>query len=237
MLESRYTGSEHHELVPDWHTEESPWKAQNIEALMERNGLAPRTVCEVGCGFGEVLAQLQSRMQHPCELWGYDIAPHALEHARQRANERLHFELVDLTQEEPQQRPDGPFDLMLILDVVEHVVDYLGFLERIRTKSVHKIFQIPLDLSAQTVLRGNVLPRLSDDLGHIHYFTKTTALKALENSGYEVLDTMYTSSSNDLPTHVRSVKLMKAPRRLLARFDNDLAARALGGYRLLILAR
>ena len=153
------------------------------------------------------------------------------------SNERLHFELVDVTREEPKQRPAGPFDLMLVLDVVEHVVDYLGFLEHIRARSVYKIFQIPLDLSAQTVLRGNVLPRLSDELGHIHYFTKTTALKALENSGYEVLDTMYTSSSNDLPTHVRSVKLMKAPRRLLARFDNDLAARALGGYRLLILAR
>ena len=161
----------------------------------------------------------------------------AVDHALPSANDRLHFELVDLTREEPKQRPAGPFDLMLVLDVVEHVVDYLGFLERIRARSVYKIFQIPLDLSAQTVLRGNVLPRLSDDLGHIHYFTKTTALKALENSGYEVLDTMYTSSSNDLPTHVRSVKLMKAPRRLLARFDNDLAARALGGYRLLILAR
>ena len=205
MLESRYTGTEHHELVPDWHTEESPWKAQNIEALMERNGLTPRTVCEVGCGFGEVLVQLQSRLPRQCEFWGYDIAPMAVDHALPSANDRLHFELVDLTREEPKQRPAGPFDLMLVLDVVEHVVDYLGFLEHIRARSVYKIFQIPLDLSAQTVLRGNVLPRLSDDLGHIHYFTKTTALKALENSGYEVLDTMYTSSSNDLPTHVRSV--------------------------------
>jgi SAM-dependent methyltransferase len=237
MLESRYTGSHHQELVPDWHTEESPWKARNIEALMQRNGLTPKTVCEVGCGFGEVLAQLQERLRHPCEFWGYDIAPHAVDHALCRSNERLHFELVDVTQEAPKQRPDDRFDLMLILDVVEHVVDYIGFLERIRSMAVHKIFQIPLDLSAQTVLRGNVLPRLSDELGHIHYFTKTTALKALEHAGYEVLDTMYTSSSNDLPSHVRSVKLMKAPRRLLARFDNDLAARALGGYRLLILAR
>ncbi len=233
MLEERYTGTEHLDRIPEWHTEESPWKATNIVSLMQRNRINPKNICEVGCGFGEVLRQLQMRMDKVCEFFGYDISSVALEHAQERANERLHFQLADMTQKEV----ETPFDLMLVLDVVEHVENYLGFLQQIRSKSVYKVFQIPLDLSAQTVLRRGVLPRLSDTLGHIHYFTKATALKTLQNCGYEILDYTYTSSSNDLPTHLLTVKLMRIPRKICAAFNKDLTARALGGYRLLILAK
>src|SRR5471030_141111 len=129
MLEDRYIGAEHLERIPDWHTEESPWKARNIDAFLRRNGLSPASVCEVGCGFGEVLAQLQLRFQQPCDFWGYDISPIAIAHALERSNEHLHFALADLTVKEP----DRVFELMLVLDVVEHVEDYFGFLQKIRS--------------------------------------------------------------------------------------------------------
>jgi hypothetical protein len=35
---------------------------------------------------------------------------------------------------------DAHFDLMLVLDVVEHIEDYFGFLAAIRSKSDFKIF-------------------------------------------------------------------------------------------------
>lgn len=232
MIEARYTSGEHLEKVPDWHVEESPWKAKQITRLMRQNQLAPKTIGEVGCGFGEVLRQLQMRVNEECTFWGYEISPIAFEHCVKKTNERLHFKLADIRQE-----PDTFFDLMLVLDVVEHVEDYFGFLRAIQPRSQYKIFQIPLDLSAQTVLRGNVLLRLREELGHIHYFTKDTALQTLKDAGYKVLDYFYTSSSLELPTHVLTVKLLWWPRKLLSALDQDLTARALGGFRLMVLAK
>src|SRR5437667_11573148 len=76
---------------PDWHVEESLWKAERIWEMLVRNQLKPTTVCEIGCGAGEVLRQLQLRAENSCSFWGFDISPQALELCRQRANEHLHF--------------------------------------------------------------------------------------------------------------------------------------------------
>lgn len=232
MLEQRYLNDEHLQKVPDWHTEESPWKVKHITRLLERNHISPQTICEVGCGFGEVLRLMQENMSPDCEFWGYEISSSALEHAKERANSHLHFKLANLAQE-----PDVFYDLLLVLDVVEHVENYLGFMQQIRSKGQYKIFQIPLDLSAQTILRGQVLLRLRDSWGHIHYFTKDTVLRSLTDCGYEILDYVYTSSALELPTHILKTKLMRGPRKLFYTLNKDLAVRMLGGYRLMVLAR
>ena len=156
----------------------------------------------------------------------------ALAHAQERTNEHLHFKLADIAQE-----PETFFDLMLVLDVVEHVENYLGFLQQIRPKSEYKIFQIPLELSMQTVMRRKDLLKQRDTLGHLHYFTKDTLLQSLVDCGYEVLDYEYTSSSLELPTHLMKTRLMRGPRKLFSALNTDLAARTLGGYRLMVLAR
>jgi len=232
MFEERYVNKEHLEKVPGWHTEESPWKVKHVRRLLVHNQLSPKNICEVGCGFGEVLRLLQKAMGEGCEFWGYEISPFALEHAEERANARLHFKLADFTRESTPS-----FDLLLVLDVVEHVADYLGFLQKIKPKSEYKILQVPLELSAQTVVRRKALLKQRDSMGHLHYFTKETFLRSLEDCGYEVIDYVYTAGSLELPTQVWTTKLMKTPRRLFSAVNKDLAARVLGGYRLMALAR
>ena len=49
------------------------------------------------------------------------------------------------------------FDLLLMLDVFEHVEDYIGLLRAVRSKAKQKLFHIPLDLSVQSVLRRDGL--------------------------------------------------------------------------------
>ena len=53
---------------PSWHVAYSPAKAALIQSMMERARIAPRAICEVGCGAGEVLRQLQLKL--PAELGG-----------------------------------------------------------------------------------------------------------------------------------------------------------------------
>ena len=58
-ITSRYNDGGYLSENPDWHVGDSPWKAQQIHKIIDRNKLSPRTICEVGCGAGEILRQLR----------------------------------------------------------------------------------------------------------------------------------------------------------------------------------
>lgn len=226
-----YMDGEYLRKNPDWHVEESPWKAKQIIRMLKHNHLQPTTICEVGCGAGEVLKQLQEHSDSECRFCGYEISPQAFEMCRQRASDRLQFRLADLAREE-----NVFVDLLLVLDVIEHLEDYFSFLRSIRPKSDYKIFHIPLDLCAQTVLRKNGILKRRDLYAHIHYFTKDTALRTLTDTGYEVLDHFYTTRMIDLPID-RLQKILRFPRKICFALHPDLTVRALGGFALLVLAR
>lgn len=214
---------------PTWHVEYSPRKAALIHRLLERNRLEPSTICEVGCGAGEVLRQLQMRMDPRCRFWGYDIAPPAIEMALPRQNDRLHFELADFTTIETPRS-----DLMLILEVMGHVEDYLEFLRILKGRAEWKIFSITLDISVQSALRGGELLRRRQVHTHIHHFNRDTALAALLETGYEVVaHSLYAPEVSGSAL----ARLAKPIRRAAFALHRDLAARVFGGYSLLVLAR
>lgn len=216
---------------PGWHVEESPWKARQVLRMLQQRHLAPKTICDVGCGTGEVLKQLQANLGSDCLFWGYDISPQALQQAKSRANERLHFKLVGCCQE-----IDSFFDLLLVLDVIEHVENYFTFLRQLKARGSYKLFHIPLDLSVQTVFRKNALIKRRNMYAHLHYFSKETALRALEDTGYQVLDYFYTPRSIEFASGLGE-KALTLPRKLCFAIQKDFAARVLGGFSLLVLAR
>ena len=216
---------------PEWHVEESPWKAKQVLRMLRQNGLAPKNICDLGCGAGEVLSQLQRSLDRDCIFFGYDVSPQALALAAGRANQKLQFILGEI-----HSGKDTYFDLILVLDVIEHLEDYWSFLRQLKSKSRHKIFHIPLDLSVQTVFRQSGLLKRRNLYSHLHYFTKETALRTLEETGFEVLDYFYTPRSIELGPGLGE-KLLKLPRRLCFAIDQDSAARFLGGFSLLVLAQ
>ncbi len=226
-----YQGGEYLQKNPTWHVEESPFKAKYILQLLKRNGISPRTICEAGCGAGEVLRQLQLQMPSECEYWGYDISPQAHALSQSRANVRLHFELADISKQE-----DAFYDLLLVLDVVEHLEDYFSFLRAIQPRAKFKLFHFPLDMSVQAVLRKNGMMKRREDHAHIHYFTKELALAVLRDTGYQVMDYFYAPRSNELGTQWIQ-KIFSLPRRLAFLIHQDLAVRVAGGYSLMVVAR
>jgi SAM-dependent methyltransferase len=230
--EMRYMSGGHLEKNPLWHTEESPWKAEQVMRMLDRQKIVPKTICEVGCGAGEVLKQLQQRLKTDCDLLGCDISPQAIELCRSRANEKLRFLLGNIP-----GGSDSFFDLILVLDVIEHLEDYFSFLRNIKDRAAYKVFQIPLDLSVQNVVRAKPLLRDRQRYGHIHYFNKETALQLLSDVGYEIIDYFYTAVALDLPSNDLKNLVMRVPRRLLYWINMDMAVRLLGGYRLLILTK
>jgi SAM-dependent methyltransferase len=225
-----YLDGEYLAKNPGWHVEESPWKARQILHMLRRNRITAKTICDVGCGTGEVLKQLQETLNNDCAFLGYDISPQAFELAKGRANGKLQFMLADFLEEQ------SNFDLILVLDVIEHLEDYFSFLKRLKARSHYKIFHIPLDLSVQTVFRKKALLKRRELYAHVHYFTKETALRTLVDTGYEVLDYFYTPRSIDFGSEFGE-KLLKLPRKACFAVHRDFAARFLGGFSLLVLAR
>ena len=229
--QSRYLDGEYLAKNQGWHAEEASWKAKLILSMLQQNHLAPKTICDVGCGAGGVLEHLQKSLDSGCTFWGYDISPQALQLAKSKANERLHFQLIDSGEEK-----EKLFDLILVLDVIEHVEDYFGFLRQLKAKSHYKIFHIPLDLSVQTLLRKKALLKRREMHAHLHYFTKETALETLKDTGYEVLDYFYTPRTIDFGSDLGQ-KVLRLPRRLFFALHKDFAIRLLGGFSLLVLAK
>lgn len=227
----RYFDGDYLAHNPTWHAEHSPRKARWIDEILRRNGLDPKTIAEVGCGSGEILVEL--KQQRPeASFTGFEISPDAYSICSSKQGPGLEFRLEDLLQSQP-----GRFDLILAIDVFEHVPDYLGFLRALRERASNHLFHIPLDLSVQALLRGTTYPILREQTGHLHYFFKYTALATLRDCGYEVVDWNYTRSSQELPGKGLRTKLANLPRRLMQLASEDLSARLFGGYSLLVLTR
>jgi cyclopropane fatty-acyl-phospholipid synthase-like methyltransferase len=214
-----------------WYAEHSPTKARWIDGIMRRNGLNPRTVAEVGCGSGEILVELQKR-RPDARFTGFEISPRAYAICSRKQAPGIDFRFEDLVQARA-----GHFDLLLAIDVFEHVPDYMGFLAALRGRADRHIFHIPLDLSVQALVRGTTYPVLRYQTGHLHYFFKYSALATLRDCGYEIIDCNYTRSSQELPGKSLRTRLANLPRKFVQLFSEDLSARFLGGYSLLVLTR
>jgi SAM-dependent methyltransferase len=215
---------------PTWHTEDSAWKAQQVASMLRKHELTPRSVGEIGCGAGAILYELSQHLSGS-QLVGYDISPQAIDMARHYEDERLRYFEQDLLALDN----DDSFDLLLCMDVFEHVPDYLGFLESCRKKADSFIFHIPLEIHVSSVIRNSVTQGRKS-LGHLHYFTDSSAIAALEDCGYHIRDCCYTESAISLfwkhPSLRRAVA--NVPRFLVSRFSVPLSARLFGGYSLLV---
>jgi SAM-dependent methyltransferase len=230
-MDSIYTDGTYLLHNPQWHADDSAWKAAHIARLLENNGVQPRSVCEIGCGAGEILVGLRERLPAGARFVGYDISPDAFALCSRKAGPDLEFRFGDLLVDDA-----AHFDVVMAIDVFEHVEDCFSFLRRLRTKARYKVFHIPLELSALMVARARPLLDQRRAVGHIHHFSKETALALLEDTGYRVIDHFYTSGRTELGGLGWKSKLLKWPRQALFRADPDAAARILGGYSLMVLA-
>ena len=233
MTEKIYTeeNGEYLKKNPNWHIEDSPWKAKQIIKMLSRNPIHPKSIAEIGCGAGEILNQLQLAMPSDVCFAGYDISSDAISLAKQREKDRLKFEHTNFLE------INSKFDLLLMMDVFEHVDDYLGFLKLCKNKAENTIFHIPLDMTVMRVWKNSIITKRKT-VGHLHYFMKETAIATLVDSGYEIVDFFYTEEFIDLSKRktIKS-KLMYAIHKSLYKINKDLAVRIFGGVSLLVLTK
>lgn len=219
-------GSEYLANNPTWDAEDSPWKCQKIISLLEKNAIVPRSVIEVGCGAGEILRELSVRYPDCGNLSGYDIAPDAIALCDGKETPRLHYRCMDPFSE------CEAFDLLLAIDVVEHVDDYYGFIRKCKEKATYKLFKIPLELSVRH-LAFNQHFQNRKRVGHLQYFTKDTFILTLQDCGYEIVDWQYASMS--VEKHLGRFSRLRS--FLFSTLNKDFFVRFTGGYGLFLLAK
>ncbi len=211
-----------------WHMEDSSTKARWVLEMLARHPeVSPNSVCDIGCGAGAVLASLQAQMPGYVSFTGYEISPAAHGMSQRCGNARCRFVLGDAFSE-----PEC-FDLVLVLDVVEHVEDCFSFLRQAKKKGRHKLYHIPLDAHVSALLRG---VNSWDAVGHIHLFTIETALKSLQYTGHRIIDWRLTNGALELPSKPLSTRIVNVARGVVSKVHPPTAARLLGGCSMLILS-
>lgn len=231
MSEQLYRSRSYANLHESYHVEDSPWKTSKILEILGRHNIMPLSIVDLGCGAGGILSILQTHLPMCKRFVGYEISEHALKLAEKHTNEELSFVLGGIND------INEHFSLALCIDVFEHVEDYMGFIRSLKSRSDYHIFHIPLDLTVQTLFRMEPILKGRDTLGHLHYFTKDTALATLRDCGYTIVDWQYTLAGTE--RFHRSVKqqFARLPRLIAQKINQDLGVRLFGGASLLVLTQ
>lgn len=216
---------------PTWDLEDSKWKSIQILNLLNKVNLKPKTIVEVGCGAGHVLSYLNKSLNN-IELYGFDIAPDASKFWKKIKDRRIKFFLEDFLLNKEIKK----YDLLIMLDVIEHLPNPFEFLSSINKRADHYIFHIPLDLSALSVLREKPLLYVRKKVGHIHYYTKNIALSLLAECGYKIIDYDYTGASFRKKSGLVAF-LVRIIRRLIFFINRDIGVRIIGGDTLIVYAQ
>jgi predicted TPR repeat methyltransferase len=227
-----YSNNEYLRMHPTWDAGEALLKAGWIREMIEKHKLRMREVVEVGCGSGGILAELSR--QYPYSYFkGYDISAQAIALARKHEHARLEFLEADFVSWQ-----SDVADLLLLVDVLEHIPDYYGLLESLRPRASHFMFHIPLDLSCRSLLKPQLMLQERERSGHIHYFSKEMVLWMLEDAGFEIVDWQYTKPLCDLekPRGLKE-KIRKSVRNFSFNLSREKAVKWWGGYSMLIVAK
>lgn len=132
--------------------------------------LGVRSVVDVGCGNGGLLADLQQQLGL-IDVCGIDISRRALEAAKQRAQGE--FRVVDIARE----RLDRTFDLVLSSQVIEHIEDDDAMLARMRAMCG--------GYCLVGTLQGTMRPS-ERSIGHLRNYTRRGLEEKMERAGFAV---------------------------------------------------
>jgi SAM-dependent methyltransferase len=110
----------------NWHLQSR--MALNLETIDRYAGRGGR-VLDVGCGTGFLLERLAERGYSGV---GVDLSPESVEHARRRLREIGAADRLTAVVGSAYEPPEGPFDLIALTDVLEHLEDPRACLRALR---------------------------------------------------------------------------------------------------------
>jgi hypothetical protein len=191
QAEKIYRDGSYIELNPSLHAEDVEYKLGHIRALLNEEPLSARKVriLDVGGGSGLIAAGVGNYLSaRGCtvECVGLEISPEMLQ--CQRINNRY---LIASTDDFDTAARHGPFDLVLLIDVIEHVAEPAVLVDKVDLISDRILYNIPIernlaDLVRNVYCRGHYYERQTASLGHIHFFSWRSARRFVDTHHHAV---------------------------------------------------
>lgn len=118
-------------MVKDFHAYEKALCLQGLVPLLRKRGFDPagRSVLDVGCGYGGVLAALAETFRLRDAL-GIDLDPDMIREGGKKCPAGVRLEVRDFFGLERAETESGGYDLILMRDVLEHMPDAEGALKK-----------------------------------------------------------------------------------------------------------
>ena len=168
-------------LVPDEPGRPPGHVVEFVQSLGRRDG----AVLDLGCGDGRLTLQLRGH-----HIVGADVSAVALDRARRRLEDH-DVELVELTPGAVMPFGDATFDLVLLADTIEHVVDVPTLLKeayRVTAPGGEIAVTTPAHsrrLGLSMLLRG--FEHTFDPLSpHVRFFSRSSLREVLEEAGFRL---------------------------------------------------
>ncbi len=151
-------------------------KADHVAALCARAGVRPRTLVEIGCGDGALLAELAGRGLAPV-LDGFELSPPAAELARARGVARRVevFDGLDVPAE------DASYDLAVLSHVLEHVPEPMVLLREAARVAPAVLVEVPLE-DNRSAARDEKREEAAR-IGHVQFFDRAAVHALLRVAG------------------------------------------------------
>lgn len=186
------SGRVHYELLykaeleqeAEWLRLTAPEKVNSIEYLLKNNSIVAKTMLELGCGTGAVIEECQRR--NLCKRYiATDYSREAIDYLR---NNTRKIETVrgDITADDFSL--EGPFDIVVLSHVLEHIENPGKFLESIlrRLDFEHIVIEVPLEDLPILRIRDGFRNRRENVAGHVQFFTIDSFERLLIAKGFRI---------------------------------------------------
>lgn len=188
------------------------------DRLLQRHA-SGRLLLEVGAGHGHALRYFRAR--------GYDIRGIEADEQHCRTINRRNGADVCLAGDVETMDISGSFDVIYMSHVLEHLIDPLRFLERIRLRLLHGgviLIEVP------NCENGDVMRSSVRDGSHLYHFSPTAMSRLVARAGYRTL-------CLDTCRHRSRTAVVRLLRQILRTNDYERVPTALGHTIVLIAQR
>jgi SAM-dependent methyltransferase len=157
-------------------------KGAHAAALCGRAGLRARTLVEIGCGDGALLAELSARGVAPV-LDGFELSGPAAELAR--ARDVPGARRVDAYDGARVPAPDGGYDLAVLSHVLEHVREPAALLAEAARVATWVLVEVPLEANRSAARPAKRAEAAR--IGHIQAFDRGAVRALMSRAGLLVV--------------------------------------------------
>ncbi|MBU1129927.1 class I SAM-dependent methyltransferase [Patescibacteria group bacterium] len=219
---------------PNMHLKDSITKAKQISQVIPFN-IKINSLLDVACGAGLVTIQIVKKLK-PRYAQGVDISTAMIDKAKSLdVNKLIFWENADIFKYQPKRK----FDLVICVDILEHVADDSKFLKKVASLGKYIIIKTPLEdsLFSGFLRKTKIFDTWQDTenrYGHIHHYNEKILINLIKKGNLKI------KKAISVPMPKRSKLIWEFFRLLfypIALMSMEKMVRVSGGFKILLLEK